>query len=213
MPGIVVHAKIITTSGSAVVGLRRVSDGKVVGQENTLLGQSLEVLVRSGGVKVLRLHVSSRSSCFLGQMITHGVLDPDVNEAIERETLDIGHRGVRQNGGLRSCNVRSSRVLLSRGLGGGQGQAADESEQALLGEHDGGSVSVDCLFYRFFLKFCAIVDCWGNCRVSYTSQSCSLVDRHPQLVGTRETRICISWLSVSPPRFGDTTTPMLPSRQ
>lgn len=42
---IVVHAKGITGSGGSVVGLRGVSQGKVVGQEDTLLGQLGEVLV------------------------------------------------------------------------------------------------------------------------------------------------------------------------
>jgi hypothetical protein len=38
-----------------------VSNGEVVGQENTLLGQGLEVLVRSGGGEVLLTYVSLHS--------------------------------------------------------------------------------------------------------------------------------------------------------
>lgn len=60
-PVIVVHAEVITTSGGTVVGLGGVSNGEVVGQENTLLGQGLEVLVRSGGGEVLLTYVSLHS--------------------------------------------------------------------------------------------------------------------------------------------------------
>lgn len=50
---VVVHAKVVTRSGSTVVGLRGMSDSKVVGQQNSLLGQLGQVLIQSGGLIIL----------------------------------------------------------------------------------------------------------------------------------------------------------------
>lgn len=53
MPGVIVHAEIITGSRSAVIGLGRMGDGKVVGQENSFFGQSLKVCIGRRGVEIL----------------------------------------------------------------------------------------------------------------------------------------------------------------
>lgn len=58
MPVIIVHAEVVTSSGGAVVGLGGVSDAEVVGQQDTLFGQCLEVLVTSSGGKVLSDFIS-----------------------------------------------------------------------------------------------------------------------------------------------------------
>lgn len=50
---VIVHAEGITGGGGSVVGLRGVSQGKVVGQEDTLLGQLGEVLIIRGSLVVL----------------------------------------------------------------------------------------------------------------------------------------------------------------
>lgn len=40
---VVLHAKVVTSDSSHVVGLRRVSDGEVVGQSDTLLSEEVKV--------------------------------------------------------------------------------------------------------------------------------------------------------------------------
>lgn len=50
---VVVHAEVVTTGRGAVVGLRRVSSSKVVGQKNALRRKLREVLVSGSGIVVL----------------------------------------------------------------------------------------------------------------------------------------------------------------
>lgn len=66
---------------------------------------------------------------------TNSVLNPDINETVESKTLDIGDGRVRQDRGLSSRDLSSSRVLDGGSLSCGDSQAADEREEALLGEH------------------------------------------------------------------------------
>lgn len=71
---VVVHAKVLTTSRGAVVGLRGVCHSIVVGEQDTLRRNLGEVGVASDGLVIL-------------------VLEPDVDETVESQTLDIGGRG------------------------------------------------------------------------------------------------------------------------
>lgn len=50
---VVVHTKVVTSSRGNVVGLRRVGGGKVVGQEDTLLGELSKVGIIGNGFVVL----------------------------------------------------------------------------------------------------------------------------------------------------------------
>lgn len=70
---------------------------------------------------------------------TNSVLDPDIDETVKGETPDIGDGRVGQDRGLSSLNLSGSRVLDGGGLRCGHGQAAYESEEALLGEHFDGN--------------------------------------------------------------------------
>jgi hypothetical protein len=66
---------------------------------------------------------------------TNSVLNPDIDETVESKTLDIGDGRVRQDRGLGSRDLSGSRVLDGGSLSCGDSQAADEREEALLGEH------------------------------------------------------------------------------
>lgn len=65
---------------------------------------------------------------------THGILDPDVHEAVKSLTLDIGDRRVREDRGTRSLDLGLGGLFLSDSLGRGQSQEA-QGEKSLLGEH------------------------------------------------------------------------------
>lgn len=49
---VVVHAEVITSNGSSIVGLRRVSDSEVIIKSDTLAGQPGQVWVTSSLVKI-----------------------------------------------------------------------------------------------------------------------------------------------------------------
>lgn len=121
VPVVVVHAKVVTTSGSTVVGLRGVGDGEVVGEQDTLLGQLREVGVGSNVLKV-------------------GVFEPDVDEAVEGQTLNVRGRAQGLGGGSSRFHLGGGRVLDgSRGHSQGAGNAG----KSLLVEH-GGDGEVHC---------------------------------------------------------------------
>lgn len=83
---------------------------------------------------------------------TNGILDPDIHEAVERLTLDIGDRRVREDRGTRSLDLGLGGLFLSDGLGRGQSQEA-QGEKSLLGEHlswkvQQGRGEIECLSKR-----------------------------------------------------------------
>lgn len=67
---------------------------------------------------------------------TYGILEPNVNETVKGQALDIGDRRVRQDSSTSSINLGLSWVLLSDSLGRAESESSDESEKSLLGEHD-----------------------------------------------------------------------------
>lgn len=55
---------------------------------------------------------------------THGILNPDIHEAVKGLTLDIRDRRVREDRGTRSLDLSLSGLFLSDSLGRGQSQEA-----------------------------------------------------------------------------------------
>lgn len=84
---VILHAKGVSSGSSTVVWLRRMRDGVVVGQGDTLGGEPFEIDITSGGLVISVLH-------------------PDLVETIECKALDIAFWREWLDSGSRRMNRR-----------------------------------------------------------------------------------------------------------
>lgn len=134
---VVVHGKLVTSRSGGIVGLGRVSDGPEVGQGDTLGGQVLLVAV-IGSIAVVLSSISFFFFFFFfyGTRSMHGintydVLQPDLVEILESNSLDVRDRGRGNGGGRSSLDVRERRLGSGNELGR-SGTSGSEQQNSRL---------------------------------------------------------------------------------
>lgn len=104
---VVVHTEGVTTSGGAIVWLRRVSGRKVVGQGDSLGCLSLDGHTEPGSARLTGKEILVWVTSGGGVI---DVLHPDLVESLESNTLDIAHWGQAEGSGSGLCDLRRSRL-------------------------------------------------------------------------------------------------------
>lgn len=125
---VVVHAKGVTTSSSAVVRLRRVGHSVEVGPENLKFSMALHC----GGRDVDHLQQDTLAGQPLhvgvrGSILIVNVLQPDLVEPVESQTLNIRGGGLRESGGSSLVDIGHRGLRGGCDLGVSQGGRSQES--------------------------------------------------------------------------------------